>query len=587
MPGWIERSLRFRMLIVPVAVALMVAGILALRSAPVDVLPEFGLPTVQVQTENLGLSAAEVEQLVTVPLEQDLLNGVKGVDSIRSDTVAGLSSITLVFERGTDVLRARQLVAERLSQPHAFPSVGGAPQMIQPVSSTNRVLMIGLSSRQISPIQLSVLARWTVRPRLMGIPGVANVAIWGHRDRQLQVLVDPRRLRDRGVSLSDVVRTSGNAQLVSPLTYLNASTPGTGGFIDGPNQRLGVRHILPFGAPRDLAQVPIDNTSRRLGDVARVVEDHPPLIGDAVVGGRRAADDLLLVVEKLPGTNTLALTRRLDEALTEMRPGLTGVRIDATLFRPATFIERALGNLGLAALIASALALLALIAAFMRWRAVLIAAVAVPLSLVVAVWVLDLTGATLNALVVAGLLVALVLVVDDAVGDVENVTRRLREDRAAGRSTRAAEVVRDAAAEMRGPLAYATLIVLLVMLPVFFAGGLTGAYLHPLAVSYGLAVVASMAVALTVTPALTLLLLGGAGGEATSEPAAPARARAAFGAALQRFTRTPRPALFTLLGVLVAGAALIPLLARRCARRSRTASCWCTGRRRPARRWPR
>jgi Cu/Ag efflux pump CusA len=372
MSRWIANMLRLRALVVAVAAGLLVVGVAQLRKAPVDVLPEYTQPFVQVQTEALGLSAAEVEQLMTVPLEQDLLNGVKGVETIRSDSIPGLSSITLLFERGTDILRARQLVSERLSQPHAFPTVGSAPQMIQPVSSTSRVMMISLSAQKLSPIDLSVLARWTVRPKLMGIPGVANVAIWGHRDRQLQVLVDPAQLRARHVSLLRVVRTAGNAQLVSPLTFLNASTPGTGGFLDGPNQRLGVRHILPFSEPDDLAQVPLEGTSVRLGDVATVVEDHPPLIGDAVTRGSAPGDALQLVVEKLPGTNTLALTRRLDDALREMAPGLAGVRIDSTAFRPAGFIETALDHLALAAILAAALVALALAAFLMQWRAVVL-----------------------------------------------------------------------------------------------------------------------------------------------------------------------------------------------------------------------
>jgi Cu/Ag efflux pump CusA len=231
--GIIRGSIRFRLLILPVAAALVVFGVLQLRTAPVDVLPEYTKPYVEVQTESLGLSAAEVEQLITVPLEQDLLNGVQGVDTIRSDSVPGLSSVDLIFERGTDILHARQLVQERLTQAHALPNVSAPPQMIQPVSSTSRVMMIGLSSSKVSPIELSVLARWTVRPRLMGLEGVANVAIWGQRERQLQVQVDPERLRRNDVSLFNVIKTTGNSQLVSPLTFLDASTPGTGGFIDG------------------------------------------------------------------------------------------------------------------------------------------------------------------------------------------------------------------------------------------------------------------------------------------------------------------------------------------------------------------
>ena len=176
-------SLRFRVLVVLAAAAVVVVGVTQLRRAPVDVLPEYRLPYVEVHTESLGLSASEVESLLTVPLEQDLLNGVKGVETIRSDSVAGLSSIVLTFERGTNILSARQLVNERLSQPQAIPTVSKPPQMLQPVSAENRVMMIGLSTDRLSAIDLSVLARWTIRPRLMGIPGVANVAIWGNRDR--------------------------------------------------------------------------------------------------------------------------------------------------------------------------------------------------------------------------------------------------------------------------------------------------------------------------------------------------------------------------------------------------------------------
>src|SRR3954452_16273503 len=303
----VATSLKFRVLVALVAAGVLIAGVTQLRKAPVDVLPEYEQPYVEIHTESLGLSATEVESLLTVPLEQDLLNGVKGVETIRSDSVPGLSSIVLTFERGTDILSARQLVNERLSQPQAIPTVSKPPQMLQPVSAANRVMMIGLSTDRLSAIELSVLARWTIRPRLMGIPGVANVAIWGHRDRQLQVQVDPARLRARHVTLRQVIETTGNSQLVSPLTFLDASSPGTGGFIDGPNQRLSVRHVLPFGTPDDLGSVPVDGTSGsnrlRLGDVARVVEAHQqPLIGDAVV---RGGPGLLLVVDKTPGANTL------------------------------------------------------------------------------------------------------------------------------------------------------------------------------------------------------------------------------------------------------------------------------------------
>src|SRR3954454_19531307 len=251
-------SVKFRTLIVIAAAALLVAGVAQLRAMKTDAYPEFAPPTVDIQTEALGLSAPEVEQLITVPLESDLLNGVAWVDKIRSQSIAGLSQITLTFERGTNLLRARQMVSERLNTPAAIPNVSKAPVMLPPTSSTSRVMMIGLSSKDLSLIDMGVLARWTIKPRLNGVQGVSNVAIWGQRERQLQVQVDPQRLHDRGVSLSQVLNTTGNSLWVSPLTFLEASTPGTGGFFDTPNQRLAIRHISPITKANDLARVPIE-----------------------------------------------------------------------------------------------------------------------------------------------------------------------------------------------------------------------------------------------------------------------------------------------------------------------------------------
>ena len=204
MRGVVGSSLKFRLLVLPVAATLLVAGIVQLRRSPVDVLPEFTPPTVQIQTEALGLSAVEVEQFITVPMEQDLLNGVPWLDTIRSRSVAGLSTVDLVFQPGTDVLKARQAVSERMTQAVALPHVSKPPVMIEPVSSTSRVMVIGLTAKDMSLIDMSVLARWRVKPRLMGIPGVANVSVWGQRERQLQVQVDPKQLASAGVTLDQV-----------------------------------------------------------------------------------------------------------------------------------------------------------------------------------------------------------------------------------------------------------------------------------------------------------------------------------------------------------------------------------------------
>jgi CzcA family heavy metal efflux pump len=557
----IGASLRFRLLVVGIAAGVLAVGVAQLRNAPVDVLPEFTPAYVEIQTEALGLSAEEVEQLITVPLEADLLNGVQGVDVIRSDSVPSMSSIVLVFEPGTDVYRARQLVQERLTQvgAAAFPNVSKPPTLLQPLSSSSRVLMIGLSSKELSPIEQSVIARWTMRPRLMGVPGVANVAIWGMRDQQLQVQVDPERLRDRNVTLSQVVKTAGNAQVASPLTFLEASTPGTGGFIETPQQRLQVRNVLDkLASPQELGKVTVEDTGGRLrlSDVADIRVDHQPLIGDAVVGGNQG---LLLVVEKFPGANTLEVTRGVEEALDRLRPGLAGVRTDTSVFRPASFIEQATDNLTLAIVIGSALMVLALAAFLFQWRSVLVCLVTIPLSLVAAALVLDLLGETFNAISFAGLAVAVAIVIDDAVVGVDNVARRLRQPPPTGGDRSTTAIVREATREVRGPLGYATLIALLAIVPVAVMEGRPGAFFQPLAVAYALAVAAAMTVALTVTPALSLLLFS-SGKPGRGESPLLRRLTPGYDGALAGFIRRPRAALLAAGACAVAALAVLPLL---------------------------
>ncbi len=381
----VSTSVRFRLLIIGIAAALLLVGATQLPNARVDVLPEFTLPFVEVQTEALGLSAEEVEELVTVPLEADLLHGVAFLDEIKSQSIAGLSSIVLIFEPGTDLYKARQVVAERLTQAHALPNVARAPVMLQPRSSLSRFMIVGFRSDEKSLMEMSVLARWNVRPRLMGVPGVANVSIFGQRERQLQVLVDPAKLERTGVSLEHVVKTAGNALWFSPLTFLEASTPGTGGFIDTPQQRLSIQHILPIRSAEDLAQVAIEpedgGSPLRLGDVATVVEDHQPLIGDGVVAD---GEGLLLVIEKFPDVNTLQITREVEAALEALKPGLPGIEIDSSLYREASFIDASIGNVSLAILVGFLLIVLILGAVLFDWRAALIAFITIPLSVAAA-----------------------------------------------------------------------------------------------------------------------------------------------------------------------------------------------------------
>jgi CzcA family heavy metal efflux pump len=506
MMRWIVgSSLRLRHVVVTIAALMLVFGFTQLTEMPVDALPEFSRPYVEIQTEALGLSAQEVEAMITTPMEADMLNGTPWVEEIRSRSIPGLSSIVLVFKDGTDIMRARQVVQERLTEVFALPNVSKPPAMLNPLSSTNRIMEIGLTSDTLSLIDMSVLARWTIVPRLMGLPGVANVSIWGQRKRQLQVQVDPEVLRDEGVTLMQVIRTAGNSLWASPLSYLEASTPGTGGWIDTPNQRLGVRHILPISTAAELAQVTLEgDPSKRLGDIATVVEDHQPLIGDAIVSDAPA---LMLVVEKFPWANTVEVTEEVEEALAALQPGLAGLRMDPTLFRPATFLESVAINLTTALVLGSALMILTLLAFLFNWRAALISGVAILLSMIAAGAVLYVRGTVVNMMVVAGLILALGIVIDDAIIDIENIARRLRQHRAEPSDKSTATVILEASLEMRSPIIYATLIMVVAVMPVFFLGGVTGAFYQPLVKSYILAFLASILVALTVTAAMSLLLL--------------------------------------------------------------------------------
>ena len=514
----VASSLRFRFLVVALAAGLIFFGTEQLRNVPVDVFPEFAPPRVEVQTSALGLSSAEVEALVTIPLEQ-ALNGVPGLTVMRSSSVPDLSSILMLFEPSTDLLEARQLVQERLATvAPTLPSWAAPPFIMQPLSSTSRTMKIGLSSTEVSLIELSQLSRYTIRPRLMRVRGVANVAIWGQRHEQHQVLVDPERLRENGVTLEEVTRATADALDAGLLQYSNGALVGTGGFIDTPNQRLGIRHVLPVLDPRELAQVPVavrDGIPLRLGDVANVEIGHQPLFGDAVING---GPGLLLIVEKFPWANTVEVTRGVEAAVEALRPGLAGVEVDTTIFRPATFIELALENLITALLLGCLLVALVLVAFLFEWRSALISLVAIPLSLLAAALVLSLYGATINTMVLAGLVIAVGVVVDDAIIDVENIVRRLRQRRLEGRATSTPSIILEASLEVRSAIVYATLIDAVALIPIFFLEGLSGAFFRPLAFSYALAVLASMVVALTVTPALGLMLLARAPLERRQSP---------------------------------------------------------------------
>jgi CzcA family heavy metal efflux pump len=558
----VRSALRFRFIVVALAVGMMALGATRVKDMPVDVFPEFAPPFVEVQTEGLGMSTQEVEQLITIPMEQSL-NSTPDLDVMRSKTVPGLSSITLIFKRGTDSLVARQLVNERVSIAiPGLPASAGIPWVLQPLSATSRALKIGLSSSTMDLTDLSMIAYWTIRWRLMAVPGVANVNIWGDRWKQLQLQLDPEKLRAHRVTIDDAQSVASDSLDFGLLKYTDAAKNRVGGFIESPNQRLGIHHVLPVVGPADMARVTVydrrkaDGTPLTLGDLGTMTWGHQPLFGDAVINDRQG---LLLVVEKFPWANTLDVTRGVDQALDEMRPGLRGIQIDNHIFRPATFIDISISNLADALLLGTLLVVVVLVAFLFEWRAAVISLAAIPLSLMAAALVLYVRGETINTMVLAGFVISVGVVVDDAIIDIENIVRRLRQHRAAGGRGDVSAVVLEASLEVRRAIVYATLIIVVAVVPVFFVTSVSGSFFKPLVLSYGLAVLASMVVALTVTPALALLLLARAPLTERQPPLVRLLQRV-YTVALGRVLRTPAIVAVATAATLVAGIAVVPLM---------------------------
>src|SRR5258705_19372 len=556
----ISSSLRFRYLVVAAAVGIMLLGITSLPRIHVDVFPEFAPPRVLIQTACVGLSTSDVEQLVTVPLEASL-NGIQGLDDMRSKSVPQLSSIELLFKPGTDLLLARQLVQERLAQVSpSLPTWAAPPVMLAPVSATGRAMQIGMTSKNHSLIEMSMTAYWTIRARLLRVPGVANVAIWNERLQLMTVQAEPTKMQARQVSLEKVMEATSDAVDSGLLKFSTGAVIGTGGTIETPNQRIGIRNVLPIITPADLARVPVTG-SVRLGDVAKVAEDHQPLIGDAIIDGQPG---LLLVVEKLPWANSLQMTAGVEDAVRQLQPGLPGITFDTKVFQQANFVKLAIANLTQALVIGFILVVFILALFLFEWRMAPIRLLTIPLSLVATLLVLYWQGATINTMTLAGLVIALGAVVDDAIIDVENITRRLREERlrndaqpGGGRPTRS--VILSACLEVRNPIVYATLIIVAASVPVFLLAGLTGAFFRPLALSYTLAIGASMLVALTVTPALALLMLRGAKIERRKSPLV-SWLQKGYTAGLSRIIIRPGAAYATVAAPTVLGVPVYPQL---------------------------
>ncbi len=499
-------SLRFRGIVAALACVLLAYGVYVVAHAKLDVFPNFVQPQVVIQTECPGLSPEQVELLVTLPIET-MVNGLGDMESLRSESIGGLSVITVVFKEGTDVFRARQTLAEQLAETAGeLPSTVKTPRMTPLTSATMDLLKIGLVSDKMSPMELRTFADWTLKPRLLSVPGVAKCSVFGGEVRQLQIQVIPERLVAYDLALSDI------------LTAARVSTGVMGaGFIENRNQRITIQTEGQALTPEALGDVVVAHTnglSVRLKDVAHVVEGAEPKFGDTVMMG---GPGILMTMSSQYGANTMEVTRSLETALNEIKPLLAkeGIKLYPSLHRPATFIEAALKNMRHSLALGGVLVAVVLFLMLGSVRTACISLLAIPLSLLTAVLVMDRFGITINTITLGGLAIALGEVVDDSIIDVENILRRLREFKARNGGlplvTQAREtfnVVLNASLEVRRAVVFATFTVALIFLPVLTMTGLQGSFFRPLALSYILAIMASLLVALTVTPALAYLFFG-------------------------------------------------------------------------------
>ncbi|AQH05124.1 acriflavin resistance protein (plasmid) [Burkholderia sp. KK1] len=494
----IRFSLRFRGVIYALALITAGYGLFSLTRAKLDVFPEFAAPMSIVQTEAPGLTSEQVETLVTQPIENGL-GGMVGLQSMRSRSMQGLSAVTLVFDEHANVMQIRQLVSERVSALAASLPAGVSPPKLLPLTTTTSVVRtIGLTSKQHSLMELYDIAQWTVRPQLLSVPGVADAIVFGGQTRQLQIQVDPAKLMHYGLTMQDV------------LAAARVSTGVRGaGFIENDNQRIAVNADGQVTAPDKLAAIVVhwsNGAAVRLGDVATVTWASAPAVGAASVMGRPG---VMLVMESQYGTNTMAVTKGIEQTLSTLKPVLDkqSVDVNADVFRPANFIDASVSHLRMALIVGAVLVVAVLFLFLLNARTAVISAVAIPLSLLVAVIVLTSLGVSLNTMTLGGLAIALGEVVDDAIIDVENIYRRLRENHSLPKPLPAFRVVLRASLEVRSAVVFATFIVMLIFLPVLTLSGVAGKLFAPLGIAYMLAVLASLCVALTLTPAMALALL--------------------------------------------------------------------------------
>ena len=545
----VQFSLRFRGVVVALACLLLGYGLYITFHAELDVFPNFVQPQVVIQTEAPGLSPEQVEVLVTRPVET-AVNGLGKLESLRSESIQGLSIVTAVFEDGTDVFLARQQLAEKLAETAGQMPLGvKSPKMTPLTSSTMDLLKIGLVAEKMSPMELRTFADWTLKPRMLAVSGVAKCSAFGGEVRQLQIQVDPEKLRAHDLALTDV------------LTAARVSTGVSGaGFIETKNQRVVIQTEGQALTPAALGQVVVlagtNGAVVRLQDVARVMEGAEPKFGDTLVQGKPG---VLLTMSSQYGANTMEVTERLEAALAELKPVFAqqGITLYPAMHRPATFIEIALKNIRASLLLGGVLVAVVLFLFLGNFRTAFISLTAIPLSLLTAIVLMDKFGIGLNTITLGGLAIAIGEVVDDAIIDVENIFRRLRENQALPTPRPILGVILNASLEVRTAVVYATFIVALVFVPVLTLSGLQGKFFAPLALSYIIAIMVSLLVALTLTPALSYLFFQ-RGVRNTGETRLQAWLKKIYVRALGRITRGPAAIMFFVFVLCVGAIAVLP-----------------------------
>ncbi|HSH97369.1 MAG TPA: efflux RND transporter permease subunit, partial [Methyloradius sp.] len=498
MSAIVRFSIRFSGVIIGLAAVIVIYGIYSLTHSNLDVFPEFSPTQLVIQTESPGLSAELVESIVTQPIENSIA-GTVGIDVIRSQSIPGLSVVSVTFKEGSDIYRNRQVVAERLTTLNNQLPQGITPNITPLTSSASTVMGIAITSKTRSLMELRTLVDWTIRPHLLAVPGVADVNVFGGEVKQFQVQVNPDALIRYNVSLQDVMDATKKATGVRGA-----------GFIENNNQRIVINSEGQSLTPQQLAQTTLihrNGQTIRLGDIGAIIEAPAPSISAAQINGQTG---VYLSIQGQLGANTNGVTKAIEKALTQLEPSLKTehVTLHRGLFRPANFIETAISGVQTDILIGSILVISILFLFLFNARTAFISATAIPLSLLSAIVVLNQFNIGFNIMVLGGLAIALGEVVDDAIIDTENIFRRLRENRSLAVPAPIYQVVFNASMEVRSSVVYATVIVAMVFAPLLTLSGVAGKLFAPLGFAYIAAIIASLGVALTLTPALCYLLLG-------------------------------------------------------------------------------